>query len=74
MAIKARALEMKFFKDKGVYTKVPRSQVRGPIITTRWLDVNKGDESNPDYRSRLVGREIKKDTRMDRFAATPPLE
>eukprot|EP00973_Karenia_brevis_P000364 52380-Karenia_brevis.AAC.1 len=72
--VEARALEMKFFRDKGVYTKVPRSSVKGPIITTRWLDVNKGDESAPDYRSRLVGREIKRDSRMDLFAATPPLE
>ena len=29
---------------------------------------------NPDCRSRLVGREIKKDQRPDLFAATPPLE
>lgn len=44
------------------------------MITTRWIDVNKGDAENPDYRSRLVGREIKKDQRPDLFAATPPLE
>ena len=43
-------------------------------ITTRWIDTNKGDETLPDYRSRLVGREIKKDKRNDLFAATPPLE
>ena len=29
---------------------------------------------NPDYRSRLVAKEIKKDNRDDLFAATPPLE
>ena len=43
-------------------------------ITTRWLDTNKGDEQNPNYRARLVAREIKRDKRDDLFAATPPLE
>ena len=36
--------------------------------------MNKGDISNPEYRSRLVAKEIKKDKRQDLFAATPPLE
>ena len=35
---------------------------------------NKGDEENPEYRSRLVAKEIKKDKREDLFAATPPHE
>ena len=41
---------------------------------TKWVDINKGDESSPNYRSRLVGREFKKNKRDDLFAATPPLE
>ena len=73
LAIKARRLEVEYFKKMGVYTKVRREGWMR-VITTRWLDVNKGDEANPDYRSRLVGREIKKDRRDDLFAATPPLE
>jgi hypothetical protein len=44
------------------------------VITTRWLDIIKGDSKHPNYRSRLVGREIKMDSRLDLFAATPPLE
>ena len=40
----------------------------------RWIDSNKGDDEKPNYRSRLVGREIKKDNRLDLFSATPPLE
>ena len=28
----------------------------------------------PNYRSRLVGREVKYDKRLDLFSATPPLE
>ena len=43
-------------------------------ITTKWLDVNKGDEQHPQYRARLVGREVAYEKRDDLFAATPPLE
>ena len=75
--IKARRTEMQFFKKMGVYAKVPRETARRhgcKIITTKWLDTNKGDDENPNYRSRMVGREIKYDKRMDLFSATPPLE
>ena len=59
----------------GVYIKVPRSCAGGSkVITTRWIDTNKGDQEKPNYRARLVGREIKTDERPDLFAATPPLE
>merc|ERR1712086_908052 len=44
------------------------------VITTKWLDTNKGDADSPNYRSRLVGREVKYDKRLDMFSATPPLE
>ena len=75
--IKARRTEMQFFKKMGVYIKVPRETARRygcKIITTKWLDTNKGDNDNPNYRSRMVGREIKYDKRLDLFSATPPLE
>lgn len=36
--------------------------------------MNKGDDVNPEYRSRLVAKEIKRDKRIDLFAATPSLE
>ena len=76
-AIAARKLEMDFFRKMNVYTKVPRREAQDgghKIITTRWLDVNKGDATNPDYRARLVGRELNTEARLDLFAATPPLE
>ena len=74
-AIEARRLELKFFRKMGVYTKVPRKEAgNSKVITIRWIDVDKGDAENPNYRSRLVGWEIKKDKRPDPFAATPPLE
>ena len=77
LTAEARKLDVKFFRKMGVYTKVPRNEARVNgcrVITTRWLDVNKGDDTNPNIRSRLVGREQKLDNRLDLFAATPPLE
>jgi len=77
LATAARKLEMKFFKDMQVYEKVDRRRAAADgcrVISTKWLDVNKGDATNPNYRARLVGREIKMDSRLDLFAATPPLE
>ena len=60
----ARALEMEFFKRLGVYTTVPRAEAFqsgvGKIILGRWIDVNKGDSEQPDYRSRFVGKEFAK--------------
>ena len=46
---------------------------RAPI-KLRWVDINKGDELHPKYRSRIVAKEIKIDNRPELFAATPPLE
>ena len=40
-----------------------------------WVDIDKGDSINPNYRSRYVGREFRgKDVCDDLFAATPPIE
>ena len=76
----AREVELRYFESKGVWTKVPRqhafARTGRPPITVRWVDVNKGDDINPRYRSRLVARQMKA---MDSsgesfFAPTPPLE
>ena len=60
------------------YTKVPVSECIKKIgrqpISVRWIDINKGDAINTNYRSRLVAREINTHKRDDLFAATPPLE
>ena len=68
-AIQARKDEMAFFKSWGVYTKVKR-EAWMKVVTTKWIDINKGDEIKKNYRARLVGREIAKDKRLDLFAAT----
>ena len=76
----AREKELKYFIDKGVWIKRPRQEAFAatgrPPISVRWVDVNKGDDENPKYRSRLVARQLKA---MDKsgesfFAPTPPLE
>ena len=57
--IEARDKEIQYVKDMGVWTKFPRrvAQARGwKVIKTRWIDINKGGDSNPAYRSRLVGK------------------
>ena len=61
---------MQFFRNMKVYDKVPRWMATRDgckVITTKWRDINKGDQRNPNYRARLVGREIKTDSRLDLF-------
>ena len=75
--ITARQLEMVYFKRMGVYRKVPRQEAKDAgvrVITTKWIDTNKGSDSEPNYRSRLVARELNLSERPDLFAATLPLE
>ena len=50
-------------------------------IGVRWLDTNKGDPARPNFRSRLVVREIKAAKKAEDklpqnllFSSTPPLE
>ena len=44
------------------------------IIQTRWIDINKGDDMSPVYRSRLVGKGFNNEQMDGLFAGTPPLE
>jgi len=69
-----RMLEMKTFREMGVYEYVLKSEavksVNGKLVGVRWVDSLKGDI----VRSRLVAQEFAgKDDRDDLFAATPPL-
>ena len=43
-------------------------------MKTRWIDINKGDEDMPNYRSRLVAKEFNDGAGEGLFASTPPLE
>eukprot|EP00973_Karenia_brevis_P012630 1713512-Karenia_brevis.AAC.1 len=53
----AREAEMRYFRRMGVYRKVPIrkciEQTGKMPIGVRWVDVNKQDNENPKYRSRL---------------------
>ena len=73
---RAREEEIEYVKKVDLYEKVPIQQCyartgKAPI-TVRWIDINKGDDVNPNYRSRLVAREINTYKRDDLFAANPP--
>ena len=74
----ARREEMDYVRKMHLYDKVPITEckrVTGRMpITVRWIDVNKGDQEHPNYRSRIVAREIDIYKRDDFFAATLPLE
>ena len=73
MASEARRTEIEYFRHMGVYMKVRREPWM-KVITTRWLDTNKGDAENPSYRARLVGRELNLEKKPELFAAPPPTE
>jgi len=76
----ARAKELEYFGSNGVWIKKQTGEAfakagRQPI-SVRWVDVNKGDDQCPNYRSRLVARQLKAtDTSGESFfSPTPPLE
>ena len=78
LMVQARREEIQYFKDMKVYEKVMLEECweqtgKGPI-DVRWVDINKGDEVNPNYRSRLVAKEFKDDLKPELYAATPPSE
>ena len=74
----ARRTELDFFKSKDVWEIASEQEARRntgrPPISVRWVDVNKGDDITPNYRSRLVARDIRKAGEDPIFAPTPPLE
>ena len=43
-------------------------------MSVKWVDVSKGDDDTPNYRSRLAAREIRRKWEDSIFAPTPPLE
>ena len=43
-------------------------------IGVRWVEANKGDDVNPNVRSRLVAMEFSYNKLNTVFAATPPWE
>ena len=78
LVAEARQKELEYFASKGVWRKRTRAEAfrrtGRPPISVRWVDVNKGDELHPRYRSRLVARQLKATDRSGTsyFAPTPP--
>ena len=72
------AKELKYFDEKEVWTMRPKDECRRKTgkapITVRWVIVNKGDDEHPNYRARLVARQIRHQGVESIFAPTPPLE
>ena len=80
---KARAEEIEYMHKLRVYVQSSweAAAAKGcKPIPVRWLDLNKGDDTNVNIRSRCVAQETKgrstlgKDDAFATFAATPPLE
>ena len=74
----ARKDEIAYFRKMGVYEKVDVKESwqhtgKAPIAV-RWVDINKGDTDNPNYRSRLVAKEFNTGVCPELYAATPPSE
>ena len=74
----ARKLEMEYYFKMKAYKRVPVRQClertgRKPI-KVMWIDHNKGDVDQPNYRSRLVAKQFNTGNDDSFFAATPPIE
>lgn len=79
----ARREELAWVHRQQIYAKVPTKEAQRagkPIISMKWIDRNKGDNEHPNYRSRLVCREVKRAKNAEHipeyasFSAMPPLE
>ena len=44
------------------------------VVQTRWIDINKGDDEKPKYRSIFVGKEFNNEPVEGMFGETPLLE
>ena len=71
--------ELEYFCSKvfrGVSAEEAMADPSGKVISSRWVNSNKGDAEAPDVRCRLVGQEINRggDGPQDFYAATPNLE
>eukprot|EP00973_Karenia_brevis_P041729 5775356-Karenia_brevis.AAC.1 len=69
---------MQYVWDRGIYRCVPTTMCKDTTgknpVGCKWIDTNKGDDIEPQYRSRLVATERRIHKRDSIFAATPPLE
>ena len=69
----ARAEEVDVITESGVWEVVDRPSDAG-VLGTRWVDINKGDDDKPSYRSRLVVQEFNRKSAWAFLTATTPIE
>ena len=78
MAKQTSLEEVRYVGKMGLYRTAPVTECWERIgkkrIQVRWIDVNRGDVKQPNYRFRLLAEEINTYKRQDLFAAIPPLE
>ena len=72
-------VEIDFMNRLEVYRMRPRNWAKDKgihVIPTKWVDVNKGKDKRPEYRSRLCGKELKRwdPTMPGTFASMGPFE
>ena len=69
---------MEHFRSKEVWAKrpvqEPLERMGKPPISVKWVDTNKGDDEEPNCRSRLVAKDFRRKGDSSIFAPTPPLE
>ena len=74
----ARQVEMQYVDRYKVYDYSTVAECRrvtgAEPVGTRWLDTNKGDSTNPCYRSRWVAQQYRRAWVESIFAATPNIE
>ena len=74
----ARRMEIDNFRSKGVWdmrrVQEAWSRTGRPLISVRRAEVNNDDDEHPNYRSRLVAREIRMAGEDSIRASIPPLE
>ena len=72
--MKARTKEMGYIHEKKVWERMSRKRAIAlgwKIVKTRWIDINKGDWENPNFRSRFVAKEFNDGVAEGLFASTP---
>ena len=78
LVAEARAEEIQFMEQWEVWEEVSTEECLAKTgkrpIGGRWVDINKGDPSNPLIRCRYVAQEVAHFKDDDFFAAMPPLE
>lgn len=78
LTIRARETELEYIRSMKLWSKVPIKEcyekTGAAPIGVKWIEVNKGDDLNPNIRARLVAQEFNQGKLSTIFAATPPLE